>query len=123
MPPDLTCPRCLSPDPAFVFEPISGLGTVRSWTVMRQSFLPGFDDDVPFVLVDVELYEQPDLRMIGRLLDGPEAPVRLGDPVTVAFEDLAPGVAIPAFVLDRGRAGTAPDEGTLTSTSARTDDP
>ena len=22
---------------------------------MRQSFLPGFDDDVPFVLVDVEL--------------------------------------------------------------------
>ena len=40
---------------------------------MRQSFLPGFDDDLPFVLVDVELEEQADLRMIGRLLDGPDA--------------------------------------------------
>ena len=32
---------------------MSGRGVVRSWTVVRQSFLPGFD--VPFVLVDVEL--------------------------------------------------------------------
>jgi uncharacterized OB-fold protein len=101
MPPDLTCPSCLSTDPGFGFEPVSGRGTVRSWTVMRQSFLPGFADEVPFLLVDVELAEQPDLRMIGRLLDGPEAPVRLGAPVTVAFEDVAPGVSVPAFVLDR----------------------
>jgi len=101
MPPDLTCPRCLSSDPAFVFEPLSGRGTVRSWTIVRQSFLPGFADDVPFVLVDVELAEQRDLRIVGRLLDGPAAPVRLGDPVTVAFEDLAPDVSVPAFVLAR----------------------
>ena len=38
---------------------------------MRQSFLPGFD--VPFVLVDVELPAQEDLRLIGRLVDGPDA--------------------------------------------------
>lgn len=99
IPPDLTCPRCLSVDPAFVFEPVSGRGTVRSWTIVRQSFLPGFDDEVPFLLVDVELAEQADLRMIGRLLDGPDAPVRAGDGVTVAFEDLGSGVAVPAFVL------------------------
>jgi uncharacterized OB-fold protein len=68
---------------------------------VRQSFLPGFDDDVPFVLADVELDEQPDLRMIGRLLDGPDVPLHLGDRVTAAFEDLAPGVAVPAFVLER----------------------
>ena len=99
MPPDLTCPRCLSTDPAFVFEPVSGRGTVRSWTVMRQSFLPGFAGDVPFVLVDVELAEQADLRMIGRLLDGPDAPLRVGDQVTAAFEDVAPGVSVPAWTL------------------------
>jgi uncharacterized OB-fold protein len=100
MPPDVTCPWCLSTDPAFVFEPVSGRGTVRSWTVMRQSFLPGFAEDVPFLLVDVELAEQAELRMVGRLLDGPDAPVRLGDPVTVAFEDVAPGVSVPAWTLD-----------------------
>ena len=68
---------------------------------MRQSFLPGFDDDLPFVLVDVELDEQADLRMIGRLLDGPDVALHLGDRVVVAFEDLAPGVSVPAFALER----------------------
>jgi hypothetical protein len=101
IPVDVACPHCQSTDPAFVFEPVSGAGSVRSWTTVRQSFLPGFDDDLPFVLVDVELDEQADLRMIGRLLDGPDGPLHLGDRVTVAFEDLAPGVAIPAFVLEQ----------------------
>jgi uncharacterized protein len=66
--------------------------------VVRQSFLPGLDD-VPFVLVDVELSAQPDLRLIGRLLDGPEAALRLGASVRLAFEDVAPDVAVPAFEL------------------------
>lgn len=99
LPPDQVCAHCHSTDPEFVFEPVSGRGTVRSWTVLRQSFLPGFADELPLLLVDVELAEQAELRMIGRLLDGPGAPVRMGAPVTAAFEDLAPGVAIPAFVL------------------------
>ena len=66
---------------------------------MRQSFLPGFDEAGPFVLVDVEISAHPEVRLIGRLLDGPEAPLRLGAAVQVAFEDLAPGLAVPAFAL------------------------
>ena len=97
-PPDAVCPHCGSTDPAFAFTPVDGSGSVRSWTVMRQSFLPGFD--VPFVLVDVELSAQADLRLIGRLVDGPDAPLRLGAPVRLVFEDLAPGVAVPAFTLE-----------------------
>jgi uncharacterized OB-fold protein len=101
LPPDIVCPHCRTTDPNFEFAPVSGRGTVRSWTVVRQSFLPGFDDDLPFVLVDVELVEEPDLRMIGRLMDGVDAPLQLGDPVEVAFEDLGPGVSVPAFALAR----------------------
>jgi uncharacterized OB-fold protein len=97
-PPDAVCPHCGSTDPAFEFLPVDGAGSVRSWTVVRQSFLPGFD--LPFVLVDVELSAQTDLRLIGRLLDGPDAPLSVGAPVRVAFEELAPGVAVPAFALD-----------------------
>ena len=78
---------------------MSGRGVVRSWTVVRQSFLPGFD--VPFVLVDVELSEQAGLRLIGRLLDGVDAELHLGDEVRVAFEDLATGISVPAFELTR----------------------
>jgi uncharacterized protein len=99
-PPDAICPHCGSTDPAFEFRPVDGPGAVRSWTVVRHSFLPGFD--VPFVLVDVELSAQTDLRLIGRLLDGPDAPLSVGAPVRVAFEDVAPGVAVPAFALDEG---------------------
>jgi hypothetical protein len=64
---------------------------------MRQSFLPGFD--VPFVLVDVELDVQPDLRLIGRLLSGETSGLRQGARVRLAFEDVASDVAIPAFEL------------------------
>ncbi|WP_220277289.1 Zn-ribbon domain-containing OB-fold protein [Streptomyces himalayensis] len=99
VPPDQTCPHCRTTDPAFVFEPVSGRGAVRSWTVVRQSSLPGFAADVPFMLVDVELVEQSGLRIIGRLLDGPDAALHVGHRVTVAFEDAAPGIAVPAFVL------------------------
>lgn len=95
LPPDVTCPSCHSLEPKFTWQPVSGRGKVRTWTVIRQSFLGGFK--VPFVLVDVQLDDQPQVRMIGQLLDGPEAPLSIGDAVTVAFDDLAPGVAVPVF--------------------------
>jgi hypothetical protein len=83
-PPDLVCPNCHSTDPGFVFTPVSGF-------------------DVPFVLVDVELVEQADLRLIGRLFDGPDAPLGIGDAVTLAFEDVAAGISVPAFTLEGPR--------------------
>jgi len=97
-PPDVVCARCHHPDPGFVFEEVGGRGAVRSWVVVRESFLPGFD--VPFVLVDVAMDEDDGVRLIGRLLDGPDAPLARGKRVRVAFEDLAPGVAVPAFILE-----------------------
>ena len=97
-PPDVVCASCHHPDPRFVFEEVSGRGAVRSWVVVRESFLPGFD--VPFVLVDVAMDEDDGVRLIGRLLEGPDAPLALGERVRVAFEDLAPGVAVPAFTLE-----------------------
>jgi uncharacterized OB-fold protein len=100
LPPDVVCPHCGTTEPNFAFEPVSGRGVVRAWTVVRQSFLPGFEGDVPFVLVDVELDDQSELRLIGRLVDGVDAPLQLGARVVPAFEDLAPGVAIPAFALE-----------------------
>jgi uncharacterized OB-fold protein len=100
-PPGVVCTRCLHPDARFEFAPVDGGGTVRSWIVIRDSFLPGFE--VPFVLVDVELDVEPGLRMIGRLVDGVDAGVRLGDRVVTVFDDVAPGVAVPAFALEGPR--------------------
>jgi hypothetical protein len=66
---------------------------------MRQSFLPGFDRDLPFLLVDVELVEQADLRIIGRLMDGPDVDLHLGASVQATFEKLGSDIAVPAFAL------------------------
>lgn len=100
-PPDAVCCACGSTEPQFAFEEVSGRGRIRSWTVVRQALLPGFADDVPFKLVDVELDEQPELRLVGRLTDGLDAPIAPGDRVAACFEDIAPGIAVPAFRLDR----------------------
>jgi uncharacterized protein len=107
-PPDVVCPRCRSGNPRFVFEPVAGDGTIRSWIVVHDSFLPGFADDLPFVLVDVELDEQRDIRMIGRLLNGQDTALHIGDRVTVAFEDLDDAVSIPAFELTEPPAAEGP---------------
>ncbi len=99
-PPGAVCCACGSTDPRFEWMTVSGKGRLRSWTVVRQALLPGFADLVPYVTVDVELDEQAGLRIIGRLLDGPGSPLALGARVTACFEDIAPGVAVPAFRLD-----------------------
>jgi uncharacterized OB-fold protein len=97
LPPGPVCGHCGSSDPEFRFVPVAGDGVVRSFTVVRQAFLPGFDDEIPFVLVDVELDVQADLRLIGRLVDGVEPSPELGERVELAWEDLTPEVAVPAF--------------------------
>ncbi|NKY33239.1 hypothetical protein HGA13_09180 [Nocardia speluncae] len=102
IPPDSICSHCGTSDPAFRFEPVSGRGVVRSWTVVHRASLAGFTEEVPYLLVDVELAEQTGLRMIGRLLDGPDTALRDGVPVQVAFEDIVPGTAVPAFTLALG---------------------
>jgi uncharacterized OB-fold protein len=96
-PPDVTCPSCNSLDPRFTWERTNGSGRIRTWTVIRHSFLSGFE--LPFLLVDVELDEHPQVRLIGRLADGADTPLKLGDAVTLTFDDLAPGVAVPAFAM------------------------
>ena len=63
-------------------------------------FLPGFADDVPYVIVDVEL--DAAARTCACSAGSPTAPTRrstLGDRVTVAFDRLDDEFAVPAFTL------------------------
>jgi uncharacterized OB-fold protein len=99
MPPTMVCSECGATDPRFVYEVVERGGTIRSWTVVRDAFLPGFQDDLPYVLVDVGLDVQAELRLIGRLVDGADAAFRIGDRVAVVFDTLAEGVAVPSFTL------------------------
>lgn len=100
LPPEIVCRRCGSATPDWHYQPVSGRGTVRSWTVVRRSFLPSFE--TPFVLVDVEVEEEDDLRVIGRLLDTLDVDdpgLQIGTPVRTVFEDVGDDHAVPAFRL------------------------
>lgn len=84
VPPEPVCPHCGSVTPAYDYERLSGRGVIRSWTTVRTSFL---GEPTPFTIVDVELADQPDLRLIGRLVDGEPRP---GTSVVAAFPDGIP---------------------------------
>jgi uncharacterized OB-fold protein len=107
LPASALCPRCGSTAPEWTTEPVRGDGRVRSWTVVRDAFLPGFAPDVPYVIVDVELDVQADLRLLGRLTDGVDAPLHVGNRVTVTFDRLDDEFAVPAFTLAGESAGGA----------------
>ena len=80
-PPSPRCPQCLSD----AIEPsaASGRGTVYSYTVNRQAWVPGLE--VPFVIAIVELDEQPGLRLMTNIVDCAPEDVEIGMPVEVAF--------------------------------------
>jgi uncharacterized OB-fold protein len=98
-PPDVICANCLSPDRSFRWATMSGRGTLRSWTVVRTAFLPGFAPYTPYVVAVVELDEQPGLRVAARLVDGPEALLGYGATTETIFDEVAADVTIPMFRL------------------------
>jgi uncharacterized OB-fold protein len=106
-PPDVVCSNCLDPERSFRWEVVSGRGTLRSWTVIRTAFLPGFTPYVPYVVAAVELEEQAGLRIVARLVDAPEGTLAYGAAVETRFDDMSPGVAIPVFALATAQAGSA----------------
>jgi uncharacterized protein len=81
-PPSPICPIDLSRDLAP--EAVSGRGTVHTYTVNQQPWIPGYDP--PYVIAIVELEEQDGLRLMTNVVGcGPDE-VRVGMPVEVTFE-------------------------------------
>ena len=81
-PPAPICPHCLNLEVAPV--PVSGGGTVASYTVNYQPWLPGMR--VPFTIALVELDEDPSIRLTTNLVRQPPEAARIGQRVRVVFE-------------------------------------
>ena len=91
-PPQPVCRACYSTDVGP--ETAAGTGTVVTFTVNRQPWLPGLE--VPYVVAIVELDEQPGLRVVTRLVDVDPDTVRIGLRVAVRFEAIE-DVWLPLF--------------------------
>lgn len=91
-PPSPICPECLGRDLAP--EVVSGRGTVASFTVNQQQWIPGSEH---YVIAWVAIDEQPDVRLTTNLVDIDENEVEIGMPVRVVFEQVGDDVYLPLF--------------------------
>ena len=83
-PPQVICPHCLSER----VEPraVAGSGTVYSFTVNHQPWLP--DMEVPFALAVVDLDGAPGVRVTARVIEADPDSVRIGQRMQIAFRQV-----------------------------------
>ena len=88
------CPDCGG---ALAAKPVSGRGTVFTYTVNHQPFNP--DVPVPYVIAIVARDEQADLRMAANIVDCEPGSVYVGLPVEARFERdvVDDSVLVPVF--------------------------
>jgi hypothetical protein len=95
-PPSPMCPQCASFDVAP--RPVSGKGSVASFTVNHQAWTPELE--TPFVVAIVELLEQPGLRFLSNIVNCDPEIVKIGMRVKVRFEQVE-DVWLPLFEKDQ----------------------
>lgn len=94
-PPTGTCRACGG---TLVARPVSGCGTVFTYTVNLHAYNPTVP--TPYVIAIVELAEQEDLRLATNIVDCEPDSVACGMPVEVRFEQHGTGadaIFVPVF--------------------------
>lgn len=84
-------------DPDVEIAPVSGRGTVFTYTVNCHGYNPQVPP--PYVIAIVELVEQSDLRIVTNIVNCAPDVVGIGLPVRVAFEHHDP-LYVPVFEPD-----------------------
>jgi uncharacterized OB-fold protein len=93
-PPSVVCENCQSRQ--LCPTAVAGRGSLYALTVMHQSFLPVFVDEIPYVLVLVDIHEAPGVRMLSTLVDTDPASLSIGDTLEVVY-DRRDDLAVPLF--------------------------
>jgi uncharacterized protein len=102
-PPGPICPSCRST--RFEWSVLPGTGTVFTYTVVRQAFIPSLAEKIPYVVMAVELDGGDGARIVSNLVEIDPADVTIGMRVEVVWEDMGPELALPRFrpATDDGR--------------------
>jgi uncharacterized OB-fold protein len=94
-PPGPVCPICRST--ASEWSELPGTGSVFTFTVVRQAFIPSLADRIPYVVIAVELDGADGARIVSNLIDIDPSDVAIGMRVDVVWEDMGPALAVPRF--------------------------
>jgi len=85
------CHRCDSFEVTWL--PVTGRGTVHTWTTVEHTVDPAFP--VPYTIVLVELDDEPGVRFLTDLPGRPELAVGL--PMVVRFDRLTDDITLPRW--------------------------
>jgi uncharacterized OB-fold protein len=94
-PPVPFCYVCRSTDSQWA--PVSGDGTIYSFTIVTHAVHPGLVEKIPFNVALVEFPDAPGVRLISNVIDATPDEMRIGLPVTLHWEDLGDDTTLPRF--------------------------
>ena len=92
-PASMICPMCYSRDTQWIIA--SGKGKVYTFVVYHVAYHPGFEDDLPYVVADVELEEGP--RLLTNIVGCRPDEVKCDMPVEVTWERITEEFSLPKF--------------------------
>jgi uncharacterized OB-fold protein len=77
------CPHCRSE--AVEWTPVSGRGTLYSWTVVRHPFDDAKAHDLPYIVALVEFPDAPGIRLVTNLVGIDPAAPSIGMPLDAVY--------------------------------------
>lgn len=96
-PPGPTCAKCGSYENEWENMGSDVQGKVFTYIISHRPFLPGFQDDLPLITVQVELEKAPTVKIIGNLLHCKAEDVTIGMPVQMTWVNIVEGRALPQW--------------------------
>ena len=95
-PPQGFCPSCYSWE--HEWTRLSGLGAVKSFSVVHHSAVPSFRESLPYVVAVIELDGTDDrVNIMSNVVGCPWADVKVGMRVQVVFNDVSAEATLPQF--------------------------
>jgi len=81
----------------WTWQPVSGEGTVFSFTIVTHPVHPDLASYVPFNVCLVEFADAPGVRLVSNVVDAQPDELAVGLPVRVRWEDHENGTTLPRF--------------------------
>lgn len=95
-PPQGFCPSCYSWE--HEWSRLSGLGTVKSFSVVHHSAVPSFQSELPYVVAVIALDgTDGHVDLMSNIVGCPWEDVKVGMPVEVVFDDVSSEASLPRF--------------------------
>ena len=102
-PPAPLCPECLTTGGDWV--EVESTGRIWSYAVYDHAYRSSFANDIPYNVAVVDLDAGP--TMISNIVDAAPEDLRIGDCVTVVFDDITADVTLVKFAIAHGEADSA----------------